>query len=437
MTTDASLTGWGAFCEFRTLSGVWTTEEAQAHINLLELEAVVRAVKALAEIAAGKKPDGLLGQHYYRGLHKQAGRDKIPEPMPENVVLSPLVSRARHTGESFPHSGSGEHVGRRVVERPGESRGVGASTTVGRLPFQEVRQTTSGPVCDGGECQTANVLLEGFRPPGRGRTDALSFSWDGLDSYAFPPFGILHRVLLKIRASMVRVLLIAPLWPRRPWFPLLLHLLVELPVVLPVRADLISQDRGRVLHPRAQDPTSYCLEVVRDSLRAQGLPEDIASLAAGSRRPSTFRTYDSRLSRFRKWCSENQASPTSASLEQVSRFFKCLFDQGRQVSTIKNYRSAIAAVHKGFPDGSSMGNNPILAQLLRGMSNARPVVRSLVPSWSINQVLEALAAAPYEPLHDTSLPLLTHKTLFLVAAASGKTPELPSGTLGEAGFPPF
>ena len=44
--------------------------------------------------------------------------------------------------------------------------------------------------------------------------DALSFSWDGLDSYAFPLFTMIHRVLLKIRASRTHVLLIAPLWPR-------------------------------------------------------------------------------------------------------------------------------------------------------------------------------------------------------------------------------
>ena len=53
VTTDASLSGWGAFCQARTLSGVWTQEEALLHINVLELEAVVRAVKALTDLAKG------------------------------------------------------------------------------------------------------------------------------------------------------------------------------------------------------------------------------------------------------------------------------------------------------------------------------------------------------------------------------------------------
>ena len=53
VTTDASLFGWGAFCESRTLAGVWSAEEAELHINMLQLEAVVRAVRALRNHAQG------------------------------------------------------------------------------------------------------------------------------------------------------------------------------------------------------------------------------------------------------------------------------------------------------------------------------------------------------------------------------------------------
>jgi len=67
-----------------------------------------------------------------------------------------------------------------------------------------------------------------------------------------------------------------------------------------------------------------------------------------------------------------------------------------------------------------MGENRVLARLFRGMFNTRPVVRSLAPSWSINAVLHALAEPPYEPIHKASLSCLTHKTLFLVAAASAR-----------------
>lgn len=97
-----------------------------------------------------------------------------------------------------------------------------------------------------------------------------------------------------------------------------------------------------------------------------------------------------------------------------------LFREGRQVSTIRNYRSAISAIHKGFPDGTSPGTNPTINQLLRGMFHKRPPTRRLPPSWSINGVLATLAAPPYEPIHNATLEHLTFKTLFLVAAASAR-----------------
>ena len=54
------------------------------------------------------------------------------------------------------------------------------------------------------------------------------------------------------------------------------------------------------------------------------------------------------------------------------------------------------------------------------MFNKRPPRRILSPSWSINDVLQVLAKPPYEPLHSVPLELLTHKTLFLIAAASAR-----------------
>ena len=107
-------------------------------------------------------------------------------------------------------------------------------------------------------------------------------------------------------------------------------------------------------------------------------------------------------------------------MARISEFLMALFEEGKQVNTIKNYRSAIAAVHKGFPDGSTVGTSAVLRQLLQGMSNSRPTLRTLAPSWSINGVLRALAREPYEPLHSCPLELLTRKVLFLIAAATAR-----------------
>ena len=49
--------------------------------------------------------------------------------------------------------------------------------------------------------------------------DGLSFSWEGMFLYAFPPIGLLNKVAAKIRqTASLHMLLIAPHWPRSLWF---------------------------------------------------------------------------------------------------------------------------------------------------------------------------------------------------------------------------
>ena len=87
-----------------------------------------------------------------------------------------------------------------------------------------------------------------YPEPQAWRTDALSFPWTGLFTYVFPPISLLYRVLGKIEREQCRVLLIAPLWPRKPWFPSLLRLFYHVPLTLPPRPDLLRQPRSGLLH---------------------------------------------------------------------------------------------------------------------------------------------------------------------------------------------
>ena len=78
--------------------------------------------------------------------------------------------------------------------------------------------------------------------------DALTMDWNHIHAYAFPPFHLIPAVINKIRLSQCKIVLIAPLWPDRPWFPELLGLLVSPPVFLPVIPNLLAQLKGRILH---------------------------------------------------------------------------------------------------------------------------------------------------------------------------------------------
>ena len=72
-----------------------------------------------------------------------------------------------------------------------------------------------------------------LEPPGPLGLDALAPDWPGLELYAFSPFPLIQAVLDRTRMAVV-----APYWPRQPWFSLLLSLLSGTPWQLPLSPDL-------------------------------------------------------------------------------------------------------------------------------------------------------------------------------------------------------
>ena len=107
------------------------------------------------------------------------------------------------------------------------------------------------------------VYFSPIADPQLAGTDAMMQSWDGLQAYAFPRFGLLHRVLVKVRQSRgLELTLVAPFWPQHPWFPDLLELLVAVLVFLPQRKDLLRQLHFHRFH---QNPPVLRLTVFRIS----------------------------------------------------------------------------------------------------------------------------------------------------------------------------
>ena len=88
--------------------------------------------------------------------------------------------------------------------------------------------------------------LHGPSPLGQ---DALAHAWPRQLLYAFPPLPLIVQVLHRVAMDRHELLLVAPRWPGRVWFPKLMQLLDGDPWCLPVRADLLSQLGGQIWHP--------------------------------------------------------------------------------------------------------------------------------------------------------------------------------------------
>ncbi|PIK33257.1 putative TBC1 domain family member 2A [Apostichopus japonicus] len=195
VTTDASLTGWGAHWKNLTAWGTWSTAEKSWHINSLEMLAVKRALESFPRTPEKYSNHRLHGQYHRGSVHKQTGGT-------HSERLCQLTWEVLMTAKDSGMTLRASHIaGKLNVMADALSRGP---KRVGTVPgdmqqdLRNLRQTNGGPVCDGGEHQTPDLLLQTIPPQGAPHRRHV-FPWNNLEAYAFPPLCMIGQVLRKIR----------------------------------------------------------------------------------------------------------------------------------------------------------------------------------------------------------------------------------------------
>ena len=205
-------------------------------------------------------------------------------------------------------------------------------------------------------------------------TDAMLQSWDGLEVYAFPPFALVHQVLLRLRQSRgVSMTLVAPFWPQKIWFPELLDLLVA----FPTHWDLLHQPHFHCLHQ------NLCVATVQRAARRQGLSSAVARQLVFCRRRSTRLNYQSKWSIYRSWCCCHGRSVSRPSIAKILDFLLFLRRQrSLSYSNISGFGSMLSTVfHFSLPELSS---SSIIRDLLRSLRLERPSVPLRAPPWDLS-----------------------------------------------------
>ncbi len=237
--TDASTTGWGATYNGHAgaLSGVWTGPQLHWHINCLELLAVRLALSRLRGHLQCKdvlvRTDNTATVAY---INQQGGlRSRRMSQLARHLLLwsqKHLRSlRAIHIPGVF--NRAADELSRAAL--PGEWRLHPQVVQLiwGRFGAAQVDLFASPETT---HCQEFYSLTEATLG-----SDALAHSW---------PRGLRKQTLCKIREDEEQVLLVAPYWPNRTWFPELMLLATAPPWPIPLRKDLLSQRRGTLWHPR-------------------------------------------------------------------------------------------------------------------------------------------------------------------------------------------
>ena len=248
--TDTSLSGWGAHVEPEGLlfHGLWTEDQSRLHINVLEMKAIflslTRGVHKVKNSTVLVSTDNTTVVAYIRhqgGTHSTVLSDEVWNIL--NLCLAHNIQLlAKHIPSRF-----------NTLADPMSRIDIQISTewTLNQEIANKIFQIMDFPSIDLFATRLNHRLPLYVSPISDQKAlsiDAISIDWNPIHAYAFPPFHLIQTVINKIRISQCRIVLIAPLWPDRPWFPELLGLLVSPLVSLPVMPNLLVQLKGRILH---------------------------------------------------------------------------------------------------------------------------------------------------------------------------------------------
>ena len=239
LCTDALDHGWGATLDDNCLSGVWSSEERRESINFQELKAILLSICQLRPLLQDKviaifcdnttaisylKKSGGMKSHSLNALAQVV----LKECESLEIILMPQFVAGSLNALAYSLSRSNQVLG--------------AEWTLCQDVFNQLLHKWPA-IIDLFATDLSTRLPVYFSPvrdPAVAGVDAMLQSWDCFQAYAFPPFGMIQQVLLKLCQSKgVTLTLIAPFWPQKAWFPDLLDHLVEVPVSLPLRRDLL------------------------------------------------------------------------------------------------------------------------------------------------------------------------------------------------------
>ena len=224
--SDASLTGWGVYCKGKKSHGWWSDNEKMYHINVLELKAVFYGLKCFAnnlnscEILL--RIDNTTALSY---INKMGG---VRFPVLSNLsreIWEWCEKRNLWLYASYVKSCENIHADE-------ESRKISEDTEweLSKSAFKKINNKFGKFDMDlfatniNAKCER---FISWFPDPDAFEVDAFTINWEKIYFYAFPPFGLITRVLKKIYNDKARGVLVIPFWPTQAWFPFFQKLLIS------------------------------------------------------------------------------------------------------------------------------------------------------------------------------------------------------------------
>jgi len=251
--SDASTTGWGAYCENVSTGGLWSASERMWHINHLELIAAFHALKSFTQDVNDCqilfRIDNTTAISY---INKMGGT--------RHKTLSQISREFWQYCESkklwilATYISSKENY---VADRESRVQNFEHEWELNDSYFNLVIEHFGYPEVDlfASNINTKCNKFVSWRPcPGAMAVDAFTISWSKIKFYAFPPFIVIARVIKKIIDDNAHGILVVPQWPSQPWFPEFTKLICGKPLIFEPNHELL-QSVLRDCHPLSKQLT--------------------------------------------------------------------------------------------------------------------------------------------------------------------------------------
>ena len=417
--TDSSTQGWGAHLQDLTASGIWSQDQAQLHINVLELQAIWLGLRAFSQRVENTRvalmSDNTSAVAYLRNQGgtkslamndlatdiclwaEKRGMTLVPRYLPGHLnVLADHLSRR---GQILKTEWS---LNQTVADRIFRAWG---------RPFVDLfalRKNTKLAIYvsphSGGD-----VLESGQSCPELGRPVRVCVPSDKPDK------GLSKQGQnRKCRDRPNSASLAQPGMVSGP--PRSLNRLSN---ISPTSAETAQADLLTPLSSASVASQPSRLEVIKGFHKERGFSEAVAQRLAISQRQSSAVVYESKWKVFGEWCHVKQIDPVKATVQQLADFLIFLFEEKKlAISSIQGYRSCISKVF--LARGIDISHDRDLNMLVRNFAIERPVQHREAPRWDLMVVLRLLMKPPFEPMNMASVADMTRKLAFLLTLATAK-----------------
>ena len=404
--TDASLLGWGAWCNNTRTGGQWSLEEQEMHINALELLAATLATRSFAKdqdhITILIRTDNVTTMAYIN--HLGGTHSPLLNNLATQLWKWCLERHIFLTAEHLPgvYNTVADEESRTVRDR--------CDWMVHPDLFVQIQRVLGPLEVDMFASRLTNQLPRFFswKPdPSSEATDAFTQDWSQFRGYANPPWCLLLATLSKIR---------------RTGSPGCSHM--EDPTLVSTNSGNVDR-LSTVVATRAMDSDLPCSEgfhnasgsaptsrmaIVGHQCRAAGLSEAASRLLKASWRSRTKSSYESLFKKWDSWCQERGRNPISGPVADIANFLAELFQQGYKYRSLNSYRSAISSVHEKV-DNEEVGKHPLISRVLKGVFNECPPTPKYSDVWDVGQVLDMFQSQGAS--ENLTLQELTIKTVML------------------------